>query len=391
MGSYDRLATPLRKTQTTSGPAAAPPQLCRFARSALRVAFCALRFARCALRFRPFPSARHLNSIGRLSGSILAVGLALGLLPALAAPRSPFSPASPQAASIADLFWFTLIAAGLIFLGVEGTILYSAFAHRERPGREASQFHGNTRVEIIWTALPALLLLVVFYLTVRTMHDISAPPGDPVEINVVGHQWWWEFSYPKEDVTTANELHVPVGEPILLHVTSADVIHSFWVPQLAGKQDANPGHVNDITFTVSAPGTYLGQCAEFCGIEHTWMAIRVVAEPPAQYAAWVKAQQQPASRPTSNLAILGETIFQSQTCGSCHAIAGTSANGVAGPSLTHVGSRATIGAGVLDNTPANMERWLLNPQDVKPGVLMPNSKLTPNDAKALAAYMESLR
>lgn len=339
----------------------------------------------------PVRAVQPRGRIGQLTGLGLALAIALVPRVAMADPRSPFSPESPQAAEIAGLFWFLIIIAGLIFVGVEGAILYSAFAHRERPGRVAAQFSGNTKVEIIWTAIPALLLVVVFYLTVRTMHDVSAPGGDPLEITVVGHQWWWEFDYPREGIVTANELHVPVGQPILLRITSADVIHSFWVPQLAGKLDANPGQRHSLYFTVSRPGTYLGQCAEFCGIEHTWMAIRVVAETPAQYEAWVNAERQPARTPTSELARQGEQIFREQTCGSCHTIAGTAAKGVAGPSLTHVASRATIGGGVLPNTTANMERWLQDPQAVKPGALMPDFNLSPDQVKALAAYMESLR
>ena len=333
--------------------------------------------------FRPGP-------IGRLAGLITAIGLAIAPGHALADPRSPFSPASSQAGDIANLFWFLLAVAGLILLGVEGTILYSAFAHRERPGRVASQFTGNTRVEIVWTAIPALLLALVFVLTVQTMHAISTPGPAPLEITVIGHQWWWEFDYPSAKFVTANEMHVPVGQPVVLHITSADVVHSFWVPQLAGKQDANPGQNHDITFTVSRPGVYLGQCAEFCGIEHTFMAIRVVAEPPDQYAAWVRSQQQPAAQPPNSLAVEGDLVFRSQTCGNCHAIVGTPANGIAGPNLTHVASRATIGGGVLTNTPENMQQWLANPQAVKPGVLMPDFKLSPDQVKALTAYMDSL-
>lgn len=339
------------------------------------------------------PLARTFSPglIGRLAGP--ATGIALAILPdlALADPRSPFSPASPQAGAIANLFWLLLVIAGLIFLGVEGTILYSAFAHRERPGRVASQFTGNTRVEIVWTAIPALILLIVFILTVQTMHAISTPSGDPLEITVVGHQWWWQFNYDQEKFVTANEMHVPVGQPVVLHLTSADVLHSFWVPQLAGKQDTIPGQTHDLTFTVSKPGTYLGQCSEFCGVQHTFMVIRVVADPPDQYAAWVRAQQQPAPRPANSLAVEGDLVFRSQTCGNCHAIAGTPADGVAGPNLTHVGSRATIGGGVLTNTPEHMQQWIENPQAIKPGALMPNFKLSPDQVKALTAYMESLR
>ncbi|MGH2461440.1 MAG: cytochrome c oxidase subunit II [Chloroflexota bacterium] len=339
------------------------------------------------------PPARTLSPrlIGRLAG--LATGLGLAILPglALADPRSPFSPASPQAAAIANLFWFLLVIAGLIFVGVEGTILYSAFAHRERPGRVASQFSGNSKVEIAWTAIPAVILLIVFILTVRTMHAISTPSGDPLEITVIGHQFWWQFDYDQEKFVTANEIHVPVGQPVVLHLTSADVLHSFWVPQLAGKQDTIPGQTHDLTFTAARPGTYLGQCSEFCGLGHTFMAIRVVADPPDQYTAWVRAQQQPAARPANPLEVEGDLIFRGQTCGSCHTIVGTPASGVAGPNLTHVGSRATIGAGVLTNTNLHMQQWLEDPQAVKPGALMPDFKLSPDQVKALAAYLEGLR
>jgi len=335
-----------------------------------------------------------LRGAWRLPMTATMVG-SLGMLVvpsvALAAPRSPFSPASPQAQSIENLFIFQLVVAGLIFLGVEGVLIYSSFAHRSRPGRQAATFSGNTKVEIAWTAIPALLLIVVFILTVQTMHQATATATDPLTIRVVAHQWWWEFDYPNEGIVTANELHVPVGEQVVIHLESADVIHSFWVPELAGKTDANPGHVNEVTFTAMAPGTYLGQCAEFCGVEHTWMAIRVVAQSTQDYQAWVQMEKRPATTPPAGLAAQGAQIFTAEACGSCHAIAGTSANGVAGPNLTHVASRATIGAGVLDNTPANMARWLQNPQVVKPGALMPNFNLTPDQVNALTAYMETLR
>ena len=331
---------------------------------------------------RPLVAA---SAVLGLIGSLAVTGVAL------AAPRSPFSPASPQAQQIENLFIFVLVIAGVIGLGVEGVLIYSSIAHRARPGRQPATFRGNARVEIAWTAIPALLLAVVFVLTVQTMHAITAVPADPLIIRVVAHQFWWEFDYPNADIVTANELHVPVGQQVVIHLESADVIHSFWVPQLAGKSDANPGHVNDVTFTAVAPGVYGGQCSEYCGVEHAWMLIRVVAQSPADYNAWVIAQRQPAVSPTGGLAAQGQQLFQSEACGSCHTINGTSANGVAGPNLTHVASRATIGAGVLSNTPANMARWLENPQAVKPGVLMPNFKLTPDQVKALTAYIETLR
>ena len=321
-----------------------------------------------------------------------ALSLALALLPqgALADTRSPFNPATPQGSAIESLFWFVVIIAAIIFVGVEGTILYSSFAHRDRPGRTPAQFSGNRRLEVAWTIAPALLLVLVLYLTVRTMNQISDPGGQPLHIDVMAHQWWWEFDYPGEKVVTANELHVPVGQSVALRIESADVIHSFWVPELAGKVDANPGHPYTLVFTAEKPGTYLGQCSEFCGTGHAWMLIRVIAQPRAQFDAWIKAEQQPASVQTG-LALQGQHIFMQQPCQNCHTIDGTPAHGTAGPNLTHVGSRETIGAGVLTNTPENMERWLENPQGVKPGSLMPNFNLSPAEVKALAAYMESLR
>ena len=340
---------------------------------------------------RPGParaSGRRLRGLRRLPWPMLAGGAALLPRTARAEVPTPFLPASPQAAAIADLFWLIIGIATVIFIGVMAVLLYASFAYRERPGRQPAQFAGNLPLEITWTGLPTLLLLIIFILTIRTMSRTSPPAGDPLEITVVAHQWWWEIRYP-EGFSTANEIHVPVGEPVLIHLESADVIHSFWVPQLAGKTDANPGHHRLVWFTPTRVGTFAGQCAEFCGVQHTWMLIRVVVETPTAYQAWVRHERGPAATPTG-LALRGKQVFDQQACGSCHTIAGTAANGVAGPDLTHVASRATIGGGVLPNTPEMMRRWLTDPQAVKPGALMPNFKLTPDEVQALAAYMESL-
>ncbi len=331
----------------------------------------------------------------RVTGLLTALELALCPRIVLAEVRSPFSPASPQATAIANLFWLIVAIAVIIFIGVGGTIIYATVAYRQRPGRTAAQFSGNLPIEVAWTTIPFILLVVIFYLTIRTMVDLQVPTfrassGDPVEITVAGHQWWWQFDYPAERITTANEFHVPVGEPVILHLTSDNVLHSFWIPEMNGKLDLIPGHDRTLWFTPAQTGVFLGQCAEFCGIQHAWMQIRLVVQTPAEYAAWVREQQRTPPIPTG-LAAQGQQIFMQQTCPSCHTIAGTPANGTAGPNLTHVASRATIGAGVLPNTPQNMERWLRNPQDVKPGNLMPNSKLTEEQVRALTAYMESLR
>lgn len=313
------------------------------------------------------------------------IGAALGLAPALAfaAPSSPFNPASTQAAAIATLLWFLLILAGVIFVGVEIALFYAIFRFREQPGQAPATFHGNVRVEVVWTALPVLLLALIFVLTVRTMGETGAPPGDPLEVTVVGHQWWWEFDYPQERITTAGDLHVPVGETVVLHVHSVDVIHSFWAPQLAGKQDANPGFSNTITFTATKPGVYDAVCSELCGVQHAWMRAEVVVDTPADYQAWIRAQQTPVPPPTG-LAAQGAQLYQAQACDSCH-------GKDAGPDLSHLMLRHIIGGGVLTNTPENLQRWLADPQAVKPGTKMPNYHFTPSQLQALTAYLETLR
>jgi cytochrome c oxidase subunit 2 len=304
---------------------------------------------------------------------------------------SVFTPFSPNAVAINNLFLFIIVIAGIIFVGVEGALIYSVFNHRQRPDQSAAQFTGNLRLEIIWTAIPALILVVVFYLTLRTIKEIQPPSGDPLEIQVVGHQWWWEINYPNEGVSTANELHVPVGETVIVHVRTADVIHSFWPPSLTAKQDLVPGRTDQtIWFQPTAAGVFRGACAEFCGVEHTWMQFRIYVDSPADYQAWVKTAQQLPPAPTG-LALRGQQIYQAQSCGQCHAIAGSGSNAVVGPNLTHVASRWSIGAGVLDNTPENMQRWLANPQEFKPGAVMPNYRLSPDQLQALTAYMETLR
>lgn len=326
----------------------------------------------------------------QLTRLVAAAGLALLPTVAFAESSSPFTPASPNAAAVTNLFWIIIGIAAVIFIGVEGVLFYSVFAYRQRPGRQASQFAGDPRLEVIWTAIPALILAVVLFLTIRTLYDIRPPGGDPLEVRVIAHQWWWEIDYPNEGFITANELHVPVGETVIVQLQSADVVHSFWVPSLSPKMDAIPGRTQTVWFQALQPDIYGGNCSEFCGIAHAWMRFRVYAQSPADYQAWVKAQQRPAAG-AGGPAALGEQIYFSQTCGSCHAIAGTASNGQSAPNLTHMGSRWTIGAGVLDNIPDNMQRWLEDPQAVKPGTQMPNYHFTPDQARALAAYMESLR
>jgi cytochrome c oxidase subunit 2 len=220
----------------------------------------------------------------------------------------------------------------------------------------------------------------------------SEPPGDGPRVAAIGRQWWWEFRIPRLGVVTANELHLPAGERVVLELQAADVIHSFWVPQLAGKRDMIPGGTNYLSFVPQTPGVYAGACTEFCGVQHAWMRLRVVVEPPERFRAWAANEAAAARPPASELAQRGERLFRARNCVSCHAVRGVAeATADAGPDLTHFGSRATIGAGVLANTPENLARWLRNPQEVKPGNLMPNVRLTEDEVQALVAYLEGLR
>ncbi len=274
---------------------------------------------------------------------------------------------------------------------MQGLLLYMAARFRARPGDgEPRQVFGHRNLEIGWTAAPALILAVVFVLMLPALRSASAPEGDALPVVAIGHQWWWEFQYPNQGALTANELHIPVGQPVHVQLESADVIHSFWIPRLNGKTDLIPGKTNYLWLHAQEADTYLGQCAEFCGIQHAWMLLRVVAQAPADFDAWVANERQPAAAPAAAVA-QGQQLFTQRTCINCHTIQGTSARGTVGPDLTHMGSRQTIGAGVLDNTLDNMRRWLKNPQAIKPGSNMPDFHLSDADVDALAAYLEGLK
>jgi len=294
----------------------------------------------------------------------------------------------PPADAIGTLSIIVGVIALLIFIGVEGALVFAIWRYRasRHLGGEAATFERNRRLEIAWTAAPALILAVIFILTLGTMAEINGA-GVPaaMRITATGHQWWWEFSYG--GVKTANELHIPVGTPIDLEVSSADVIHSFWVPDLGPKKDMLPGVTNRLRLLAPRAGSYEGQCAEFCGIEHAWMRIRVVAQSQTEFDAWLRTQAEP--RTTSDTK--AEQILLANICVSCHTIRGTTAAGTAGPDLTHVGGRATLGAGVIPNDVASMRAWLADPQRYKPGALMPSVPLSTTDLDALANYLVSLK
>lgn len=278
----------------------------------------------------------------------------------------------------------------VVLLTVWGLLVFVVLRYRRRPESEASQTKGNLKIEIVWTAIPAVIVTVLFILTVYTTQQIAMPdPG--AQFTAIGRQWWWDFEFKELGFKAPNEVYVVRGRITSIDVESADVIHSFWVPQMGGKVDMIPGHVNHIHFVPLTTGTYLGECSEFCGVQHGKMRFLFVVAPPGEYSAWVKRQQQPAARPSGADAVAGEKVIASVGCGSCHTIRGTSLKGTFGPDLTHFGGRKGIAAYTLTNTPENLLRWIQDPQAVKPASKMPNSPLLPQQQKELVAYLEELK
>ncbi len=303
------------------------------------------------------------------------------------------NPMSPLAAAIAKLFAAVLVILGLIFALVAVLVVFAIVRYRERPGAQLPrQILGSDRLEIVWTAIPILLLAVIFVFTVKVMHAASpsAASRSP-DLLVVGHQWWWEVNYLKSGVVTANELHLPIGQRVLIRLESADVIHDFWVPRLGRKLDAIPGHPGYLWLEADAPGVYLGACAEFCGAEHAWMRFEVVAQPPAQFAAWEQAQLAVPPVPRPAPALAGRKLFVARTCVNCHRFAGTSADRHVGPDLTHLADRRMLAGGAVANTPSTLAQWLKDPNSIKPDSHMPNFQLSDAEVAELAAYLESTK
>ena len=310
-----------------------------------------------------------------------------------------FAPASTQAKSIADLSVFVLVITGIIFVVVFTLLVYSIIKFRGRAGdagREPAQVYGSTQIELAWTVIPILIVVVLFLATARVLHAVQDAPQPPgaIEVTAIGHQYWWEFRYPRQGVVTANELHIPVSDPVnptptFLTLLSADTDHSFWIPELAGKTDLIPNHPNTMWMDPQRTGIFLGQCAQYCGVQHAKMLLRVSVDSPEDFAAWVRGQQQPAVQDTSVAA--GGRVFERNACMNCHAVAGTPANGRFGPDLTHLMSRVTIASGAATNTPENLRLWIQDPNAIKPGSLMPAMKLSDSDLDAVVSYMETLR
>lgn len=336
-----------------------------------------------------------MTRVGRLRALSVTVAAALLLVSCgnQELPQDALDPQGPIARKLDNLINPVFAVAGLVFVLVEGLVLYSALRFRRRSDDEAPrQVHGNARMELGWTIAPAVILLLVSIATVGTIADINrkAEGADVVSVNVTGHQWWWEFEYPGRGVVTANELHIPTGREVALRLTSEDVIHSFWPPKLAGKLDVIPGRANFMTIEADEPGTYFGQCAEFCGLSHADMRLRVVAHTSEDFEEWVRTNAAPAVRPTEGEAGEGAALFRQKGCASCHTVNGYSA-GELGPNLTHLQQRKVFAGATFDLDEQNLRVWLRDPPGEKPGSRMPNLELSEDEITKLIAYLETLK
>jgi cytochrome c oxidase subunit 2 len=318
-------------------------------------------------------------------------------------PTSIFSPKVTPAHFIFGLSMFVLAITAAIFLTVGGVLLYALIRYRQRasdPEVEPAQIYGSNQIELSWTVIPVLIVVVLFLTTARVIFntEYTSKPVGALDVVVIGHQFWWEFRYPKLGIVTANELHVPVSDPrrptpTYLEMSSADTDHSFWVPQLAGKTDVIPNRVNVMWIDPEAPGLFLGQCAQYCGVQHAKMLIRIYGQTKDDFDKWVSHQQQAANQDSATqdaASAEGQAVFLRNACINCHTIRGTVATGRFGPDLTHLASRDTIASGEIHNTPENLRKWVENPDRVKPGCLMPPMHLNDHDLSAVTAYLTSL-
>jgi cytochrome c oxidase subunit 2 len=304
-----------------------------------------------------------------------------------------FDFATEQARTIVSLHWITFAICVLFAVVVAGLLTYVSVKYRHRPGdSEPYQYEGNTKLEIIWTVIPALIFLYLGIYTGVVMHEVNPPVGKrQPDVIVSGHQFWWEYRYPKSGVVTANELYLPEGADLMLEIRGADVIHSFWVPNFGQKMDAVPGHPNALFLKPIRKGFFIGQCAEYCGSQHSLMRILANVVSQKDFDAWTQSQARVPATPTDTAGQHGRELFMSRTCVQCHSIAGTSATARVAPDLTHIADRKTIGAGVIANNLDNLTKWIMDPQDFKPGCLMPNMRLTESEAHDIAVYLENLK
>lgn len=310
-----------------------------------------------------------------------------------------FNPLATPADEVVKISILTLLICGGIFAVVAGLMAYTIFKFRRKPGDDSTeppQVYGSNQIEIAWTVIPLLIVFVLIMVTARVVSAVQNAgfPSDAIHATVIGHQWWWELRYPELGIVTANELHVPVsskteGLPTVLTLQSVDVIHSFWIPQLAGKTDVIPNRDNKMWIDPREPGIYFGNCAEYCGTQHANMLIRVVVHPKAEFDEWAANQKKPAVNDPAGAQ--GRATFESLSCVNCHTIKGTVAAGAFGPDLTHLMSRQVIASGALTNTPENLRAWIHNPDQSKPGSLMPAMQLSDEQVDQIVAYLETLK
>lgn len=335
---------------------------------------------------------------------LLAGGLSIGLLVlvtacAKQAPQDTIGNfGGPVARKEFNLFQPVFWIATAIFFIVEGALVFAVIKFRARSDRDVPvQVHGNKILEVTWTIIPALILFGIAIPTVGTIFSVAGTPTGPdvVKVEVVARQWWWEYKYTDIGIVTANELHIPLDKPVFLTLHSIDVIHSFWVPRLAGKQDIIPGRTNHLTIEADTPGTYLGQCAEFCALSHANMRLRVIAESQASFEAWVAHQKENALRAADPLVARGRDLFMKNQCIFCHTVRGEPANGKTGPDLTHVAQRTTFAGATFDFTTENLIAWVTDAPGIKPGSKMGRGildyKLTAEDIRAIVAYLQTLK
>ena len=309
-----------------------------------------------------------------------------------------FKPMASPAQSEKEAALLTFAVTGAIFVVVASLIVFTVIKFRRKPGddahQEPPQVYGSNQIEVAWTVIPILIVFVLIGVSARVIAGVqnASPPKATLHVKVIGHQWWWEVSYPDYGITTANEVHMIAGkegqQANYIQLASADVIHSFWIPQLSGKTDLIPNRTNYMWMDPREPGVYFGNCAEYCGTQHANMLLRVVAQTPDDFKTWAENQQK---RANEGDAIAGRATFESLSCVSCHNVAGTVAQGKFGPDLTHLMARQTIGAGVLTNTHENLRQWVNDPQVPKPGCFMPSLKLTNKELDQVVAYLETLK
>lgn len=329
------------------------------------------------------PFARGQSLGGLLASFVFLIGCssASGML----------DPRSPVAAQIADLWWLLLVVALLVFAPVLGLLLYALFHARPDDLSTPDKKLEERLVVGGGLVMPILVLSFVFVLTVQNTLALSQAPTDALTIRVTGHRWWWQVNYPAAGFETANEIHIPTGTPVRVELVTADVIHSFWVPQLAGKVDLMPNKTNELWLHAAEAGTFSGYCAEFCGLQHAMMKFRIRAMPPDEFDAWLRAQQQLAQPPNDAVAQRGLQVFMTNECSDCHTIRGTDAAGQKGPDLTHLAARETLAAGTLKNTREELARWIRDPEKIKRGTAMEATALSDSDLNALLDYLESLQ